>query len=382
MMTAGTAAMRVVIPTWTVDAEKGGIRTFLVNLVDGLRRRPHVELTLLCHARSRPLFEPFAGDVRLLDLSPPGGDQVRPVAEQLFAPRITAALGDVLLTPSNVGLLGARIPQVVVVQAPLAVPSIRASHRDVPVDRPHRAYHRVVLGPSLRRAEAVVAVTEWLRGELLRSVPGLDPARVHVVPEGVDPVTVVPANDRLGAPPTILFVSTLFPYKGAAPLIDALGRLHAVHPALGWTCRIVGRDPSGGETSRGLRARATELGVASRVAIVGAVPHADIGREYAAAELFVYPSQLESFGLPPLEAMAAGVPVITSDAPSVREVVDDGARVVDVTDPDQFAAAIAELLMSDEARRDLARAGHRVAARRTWTETAARMDAVLRSVAG
>ncbi len=103
------------------------------------------------------------------------------------------------------------------------------------------------------------------------------------------------------------------------------------------------------------------LGIAERVVLVGAVPHADIGREYAGADLFVYPSQLESFGLPPLEAMAAGVPVITSDAPSVREVVDDGARVVDVTDPGRFAAAIAELLTSGEARRDLCRAGHRVA---------------------
>ncbi len=97
-------------------------------------------------------------------------------------------------------------------------------------------------------------------------------------------------------------------------------------------------------TAGELRSRIDADGLGDRVELVGPLSHERVWDEYADADLFVYPSQLESFGLPPLEAMVAGVPVITSSAPSVREVVGDAARVVDVTRAERFAACIAELL--------------------------------------
>ena len=311
----------------------------------------------------------------------PGGARLRPLTEQIAGARIGPGLGDVLLTPSNVGLLAARIPQVVVVQSPLAVSSIRAQHRSVPVDAAHRAYHRSLLGPSLRRADAVVTVTEWMRGELLASVRGLDPQRVHVVPEGVEPPRGEPRGAVPHGAPSILFVSTLFPYKGADLLVDALGHLRRHRPELDWECRIVGRDPSDGEVSAELRARIDACRLGDRVRLVGPVPHERVWEEYAGADVFVYPSQLESFGLPPLEAMVAGVPVITSTAPSVREVVGDAARVVDVSRPECFAASIADLLTSDSDRRELQDAGTRLVRQRTWDHAAAGMVRVLRQAA-
>ncbi len=370
--------MRIVVPTWTVDERKGGIRTYLCNLVEALSRQADVELTLLCSRDSRVLFEGMADRAKLVELSPPGGRRLRPVTEQWSGTRIGSRFGDVLLTPSNVGLLGARIPQVVVVQSPLSVRSVRESHPAVPVDAAHRAYHRAMLGVSLRRADAVVAVTEWMRGQLLQSVRGLDAHRVHVVSEGVRvPPGVAPEPAR-ATPGRILFVSTLFPYKGAGLLVSALGHLRARHADLEWTCRIVGRDPSGGVTAGQLRSHIDSLGLGDRVDLVGAVPHERVWDEYAAADVFVYPSELESFGLPPLEAMAVGVPVITSTAPSVREVVGDAARVVDATRPDEFASTIAELLTSNPARRELRRAGLQLVASRTWDAAAGRMLTVLR----
>ncbi len=89
--------------------------------------------------------------------------------------------------------------------------------------------------------------------------------------------------------------------------------------------------------------------------LVGPVSPEQVWDEYAGADLFVYPSQLESFGLPPLEAMAAGVPVIASAAPAVREVVGDAARVVDVTDRESFATGIEELLASASGARSSGR---------------------------
>ncbi len=195
--------MRVVVPTWTVDERKGGIRTFLCHLVDALGRQPDVRLTLLCSRDSRGLFAGTGDGRELADLAPRGGPRLRPLTEQWTGARIDRHLGDVLLTPSNVGLLAAKIPQVVVVQAPLAVTSIRASHREVPVSAVHRAYHRSMLGISLRRAEAVVTVTEWMREQLLQSVRGLDAGRVHVVSEGVEAPTGDDARrlPRRGPPP-------------------------------------------------------------------------------------------------------------------------------------------------------------------------------------
>jgi glycosyltransferase involved in cell wall biosynthesis len=371
--------MRIVVPTWTVDERKGGIRTFLCNLVDALARQPDVELTLLCSRDSRAVFEGMVDRCTLVDLAPPGGQSLRPLVEQCVGARVGSRFGDVLLTPSNVGLLAARIPQVVVVQSPLAVRTVRESHPTVPVDAVHRAYHRMMLGVSLRRADAVVTVTEWMRGQLVRSVPRLDGERVHVVPEGVAlPAGGAPRPVRSGPPRRLLFVSTIFPYKGAGLLVDALGHLRAHHPDLDWSCRIVGRDPSAGVTSEALRSRIEAFRIGDRVNLVGPVSHERVWEEYAGADVFIYPSQLESFGLPPLEAMAVGVPVIASTAPSVREVVGDAARVVDVTDPEGFATTIAELLTSDSARRELRQAGDQLVARRTWDAAAERLVTVLR----
>jgi phosphatidylinositol alpha-mannosyltransferase len=280
-----------------------------------------------------------------------------------------------------VGLLAARLPQVVVVQAALAVTSVRRAHPDIRVGLAHRAYHRSMLGVSLRRADAVVTVTEWMRGQLLESARGLDPDRVHVVPEGVvRPATAGHERDRSRVP-TVLFVSTLFPYKGAARLVDALGALRATRPDLAWQCRVVGRDPTGGAMLADLSRRIDAVGLGDRVTLVGSVPHDRVWDEYAAADVFVYPSRVESFGLPPLEAMAAGVPVVASDAPGVAEVVGGAARVVDVTDADALAAAIAEVLTADSVRRELARGGAQRAADLSWDRAAERLVEVLRGVA-
>jgi glycosyltransferase involved in cell wall biosynthesis len=130
-----------------------------------------------------------------------------------------------------------------------------------------------------------------------------------------------------------------------------------------------------------LNRRIDARGLGDHVTLVGPVPHDRVWDEYAAADVFVYPSRVESFGLPPLEAMAAGVPVVASDAPGVAEVVGGAARVVDVTDADALAAAIAELLTAESVRRELARGGAQRAADLSWDRAAERLAEVLRGVA-
>lgn len=375
--------MTLVVPTWTVDESKGGIKTYLTGLVGALQRAPGVRLHLLCTTRSLPIFAALhdPGRTTITSVLLPGPETLRPVLEQAAGAQIGRNHGDVLVVPSNVGLLLARIPQIVVVQAPLAVPTIRARHSDlVRTDLAHRAYHRAALGLTLKRACAVVTVSAWLRCELLESIPRLDPRRLHVVAEGVVRPPPAAVRRSVGSGNRILFVSTLFPYKGAAELVAALRLLARDHPQLPWECRIVGRDPSGGRTTAQLEEQIRFFSLTDRVTLVGPIPHDMIWREYRGADLFVYPSRLETFGLPPLEAMAVGVPVIASVAPSVAEVVGDAAQIVDPADAAALARAMAEVLGSTDRRAALVAKGHRRAATLSWEATAERFVAIARAI--
>jgi glycosyltransferase involved in cell wall biosynthesis len=130
-----------------------------------------------------------------------------------------------------------------------------------------------------------------------------------------------------------------------------------------------------------LRELAKKLGVDDRVHFPGFVPFEDLPYLYNAASCFVYPSLYEGFGLPPLEAMACGVPVITSMESSLPEVVGDAALSVDAYDPDQIAGAIARLLASPELQSLLARKGLARAAQFTWRKTAQQTLLVYQTIA-
>lgn len=376
-------SIRIVVPTWTVDASKGGIKTYLTEVLRGLARREDTELTLICSRSSRSVFDALENDssVRLEVLDRAARPTLRPIWEQLRPVAMLQRHGQVLFTPSNVGILRARIPQVVVVQSPLAVPSIRADYAHLMRQSAlHRAYFRAMLGPSLRRVDAVIAVSTWLRSELLRSVAGLDPERVHAVPEGVGHPPDGPMIAK-ASPPVILFVSTLFGYKGASDLVEALGILAEHMPRVAWSARFVGKDPSGGVESARLAQRANELDVGDRVTLVGPLRHDEVWNAYATATVFVYPSRLETFGLPPLEAMASGVPVIASNAPSVRSVVAGAAITVDPQDHRALAEQLCELLTSPARRAALVKAGYRRASELSWDNAAAQIRDVVARVA-
>jgi glycosyltransferase involved in cell wall biosynthesis len=123
-------------------------------------------------------------------------------------------------------------------------------------------------------------------------------------------------------------------------------------------------------------------GLAGRVSVEGVVPHAELGRLYRGAACLVYPSAVETFGLPPLEAMACGCPVVASNRTSVPEVVGDAALVVDPDDIPALAAAIRRVLTDERLRAGLRERGFRNVMRFTWDRTAAETLRALREAAG
>jgi glycosyltransferase involved in cell wall biosynthesis len=172
--------------------------------------------------------------------------------------------------------------------------------------------------------------------------------------------------DRYGIRrPYILYVGGINARKNIVRLFAAYERLNRRQPQV--TLVVAGRRQW---QTGAIDAAFRELDLADRVHFTGYVDDADLPALYSAAELFVFPSLYEGFGLPPLEAMACGTPVVTSNISSLPEVVGDGALTVDPYDVDGLTTAIERVLTDQVLRVELRRRGVARAAGFTWQRTA------------
>jgi glycosyltransferase involved in cell wall biosynthesis len=232
----------------------------------------------------------------------------------------------------------------------------------------YAAYQRRLLPLLVRRARQVIAVSEFSRRELA-AVLGVDPANVAVVPNGVDgdvfspDADPAPARARYGLRgPYALAVGTRIARKNAAALGSARERLgelgiELVQAGSGRSYMEPGAEPP-----------ARRLGYVDESLLPGL---------YAGAELLLMPSLYEGFGLPCIEAMACGTPVVASDRGALPETCGAAALLVDPDDADAVASAAA-VAVSDAARREeLVAAGLRRAAELTWDAAARRTDAII-----
>jgi glycosyltransferase involved in cell wall biosynthesis len=247
-----------------------------------------------------------------------------------------------------------------------------------------RAYRRMQYPRSTRAADAIIINSESLRSEVQRYLE-VDPAKLKLIYEAVDHDLFQPGDaaaarahlTRYGVTkPFVLFVSSLWPYKNCDGLLRAWAL--ARHELGDRQLVIVGpgRDE---KYLASLRLLADELGIAGDVIFVGGVPLAETVRFYQATDVFVYPSFNEAFGLPILEAMASGCPVVTSDTSAMPETAGGAAALADPADPASIAKAIIEAAGPGRDRmRDL---GLKRAAQFTWGATAAATLDVYREAA-
>lgn len=238
---------------------------------------------------------------------------------------------------------------------------------------------------SLRGARRVLTISEASRRDLIAAY-GLAPDRVTATPLAADgrfrpaaAADVAALRERLGlAGRYVLYLGINKPHKNLATLIDAWGRLAADGPdATGVELVIAGRwDPRYDD----VRARAAVLPAGARVRFLGPVADADLPALYSGAAVFAFPSRYEGFGLPPLEAMACGAPVVVANASSLPEVVGDAGRLVPADDVRGWADALGEILGRPEVAADLRARGLARAAIFTWAATARQTLHVYRSV--
>jgi glycosyltransferase involved in cell wall biosynthesis len=234
----------------------------------------------------------------------------------------------------------------------------------------NRFYLRHFTRLSVRKARRVIAVSESTKQDLVRCY-GLSPAKIDIVHNGVDasfrplPAGQVAAfRAKRNLPDRfILFVGTLEPRKNVVRLIEAYAHLPSDRPPL----MLVGGK---GWLYDEVFARVEACSLTAEVQFVGYVPAEELPLWYNAADLLVYPSLYEGFGLPPLEAMACGTPVVTSTASSLPEVVGQAGLLVDPTDVEALAAAMQQALAERDVRERMRAAGLARAQSFSWQKTA------------
>jgi glycosyltransferase involved in cell wall biosynthesis len=247
-----------------------------------------------------------------------------------------------------------------------------------------RLYRRMNYPRTARVADAIIINSESLRSEIQRYLK-VDPRKLKLIYEAVDhdlfkPGPAAEARARVASygltKPFVLFVSSLWPYKNCDGLLRAwalargeLGDRQLAIVGPGRDERYVGS----------LHSLASQLGISADVVFVGGVPLEETVRFYQAADVFVYPSLNETFGLPILEAMASGCPVVTSDTSAMPETAGGAAVLSDPKDPSSIARAITEAMGPD--RDGLRDRGRRRASQFTWGATAASTLDVYREAA-
>jgi alpha-1,3-rhamnosyl/mannosyltransferase len=350
-----------------IDARKltdFGIGTYLRALLRGLEERRGIELSVV----ARPGHEARVGDLapsaRILTASARGYS----AAEHVQLP---AALW-------REGVDVVHIPHYVV-PALLPRPIVATVHDVIQLFYPpeKRAglalfYLRVVLRSTLRRSRVVITGSRTSRRDLV-SLFAADPGRLVVIPNGADPaLSVRPSTSEVEAlkefyglqAPLVAVVANDKPHKNLDVVLRSYHLAVRRHRIPGQLVFVGGVEPSGR-----LAERAARLGLTDRVRFLGRIPQSHLRALYHVAAVLLHISLYEGFGLPVLEGMCAGLPVVTSNVGAMRELGEDAARLVNPLDVDEVASAVERVLVDDPLRRRMVEAGHRRAERLTWERT-------------
>ena len=242
--------------------------------------------------------------------------------------------------------------------------------------RARRAQTRVVY-TAARRCDAFLCPSEASAQDCAEHL-GVGEERTFVVPHGVDRhFFSIPARDaERSRPPYLLALGTIEPRKNVPRIVAAFNRIAERHPGLELV--IAGR---WGWLYEDVEQAVRASPVRARIKLPGFVPERQLGPLLRDAEMLLYPSLMEGFGLPILEGMAAGRPVLTSDREPLRSVAGGAARLVDPEDVESIADGMQQLLCDEELRSDLIRRGREHARRFSWEACAAQTQRVYEAVA-
>jgi glycosyltransferase involved in cell wall biosynthesis len=362
--------LRVGVNAVFLEPGMGGLETYVLELIPALlEAEPSLRMTILANERGRDLLagRPWSQSVAIE--TPAGSRRGARALYELGPLGLTASRRfDVLHSPALTAPLATRAANVVVLADTtwLSVPDMGKGQAATV-----RLWQAVVPHVA-RRADRVIAISEASARDVTERL-GVPRERVDVIPLGyqaarrAEPTPEAELRERLGLGrgPLLLNVAVKKVHKNQMRIVEALPSVRSEVP----DAQLV---LAGASTpyEQDLRARAEALVVADAVTFPGYVSDADLEGLYAAAAAFVFPSLNEGFGLPLLEAMARGLPVVTSDRSALPEVAGDAALLVDPESSEQIAAATVRLLADAGLRARLVTAGVSRAHSFSWSQTA------------
>ncbi len=356
-----------------VDPLLTGLGVYTVNLVQELAKfRPDL-LVYTSHPNV------FAGNsIRVRTLSSPMGPAFGKSAHlrrllwtQWGLPRrMIRDQVSLLLSTVPEGVIRGTIPQYLVVHdvTPLRFPKEYFLQR---------WYFQCYVGPLLRQAKGIIAVSEQTKTDVM-SAFDIPPAGIHVVPGGcnhqvfhrdINPKAV---KEKYGLDAYVLYVGNFHPHKNLSRLIQAFHRLGANRRE---QLVIAGKKDS--RYFPPLAALVEQLGLQGHVVFPGYIPDCDLPGLYAGAKVLVLPSLYEGFGLPLLEAMACGTPVIAARTGAMPELVDGAGLLVNPASCEEIAQAIRTVVTDREIRERLCGLGVERAGQFSWHDTAEKIARVL-----
>lgn len=230
-----------------------------------------------------------------------------------------------------------------------------------------KLYYETVVRPNVRRAAKVLTVSEFSKQEIMEWA-GVDDLQVQVVGNGVGPEFTPDGIRYEPGYPYLLYVGNRKPHKNIFRMLQALARSQAAKDV----CLLMSGDWDK-ETLNFCRS----LHLQDKVAFAGRISDEELSAYYRGAMGLLFPSLYEGFGLPPLEAMACGCPVIASGMTSLPEVCGEAVLYCDPFDVDSIAEKIDILLTSDDTRRNLGAKGLERAKRFTWDACAAKASSII-----
>ena len=343
-----------------VQAGRGRVvRELLLALAE--RDDPH---RYFCYARE-PWTEPLDSRFQWVTLRSPD-----PVWHARTAAAANRQCDVFLSTNSYLTVLWLRVPSAAIVYDLVTFePGMRPNRRSLIIER-------LTLGPAVNRANSLICISQATADALVSHFPAAA-GKIEVVPLGASRAVLAPPPadaEHLPAPGFVLAVGTLEPRKNLPRLIEAYAALpeqvQSEHPLV-----VVGaRGWSTGPTLAAMRS------LGDRCIALGHVSDEALAELYRRCSVFCYPSLGEGFGLPVLEAMAAGAPVVTSNLSSLPEVGGDAVEYADPRSVPSIEAALERVLDSPERRLQLSELGLRRARLFSWADAAARILAALEAV--
>ncbi len=230
--------------------------------------------------------------------------------------------------------------------------------------------YKFVLGHAIHASKKIIAVSNATKASIQKFFPNVSTEKISVVYEGVTPLSFSPNPLTLSAFPYVLYVGNAYPHKNLERLLEAFAIVRSIHPEVKLV--LAGRDSIFYERLKAGSGDPTH----SSITFVANPTDQQLAELYRGAKLYVYPSRIEGFGLPPLEAMSAGIPVAASDIPCLKEILSDAAVYFDPLYTQSMANAIVDVLDSTDLQKDLIEKGHAQLNKYSWQKMASDIQSI------